>query len=203
MYPKELFTSGLRKKNKMICKNCKKSVLDGFIRFEKEENGVILYSSRCLCCGCSFFVIENRADGIRDIFYPQINRNVVKTDSKRVFSSYIPSPIMIKENRELIEKEKVDGDIVVGFDGWEDVVIEKKLAYPWYMTKTSPPILDVVISDICFSCCAEDVVYSFPPSVLCKVKYRLLGDRDKSFFSEMEKYIFSNEKTVYIGVKNE
>ena len=109
---------------------------------------------------------------------------------------------MVEDYKNKILSLKKKNDIVIGFDGWEDIVIDKSLAGGWYMTYNSPPVLDVAVincSNRCFG--VPNIFMSYFPSPLLNGKVKIIDDRDVCFFEKSRNVMLDEKRVFYIGIK--
>ena len=209
-----VFTSGLkqRKKKKMSkfvqCIRCGASVVPRAIDkidYIYKDNDLIICNDRCKECGEKYFYIE-KSRTLYEIIFPHIDYGFCKPlkTINNIYTSYIPIPSLIDEYKEKILSIKTSKDVVIGFDGWEDIVINKELAGGWYMTYNSPPVLDVAVINCKNHCFGDPKVFmAYFPTPLLKDKVEIIDGRDVEFFSGMRNVMLDEKRTFYIGIKEE
>lgn len=192
--------------NSFICKRCGSHVIAStlnYINHIYKDNTIVTSEGSCRVCGCHFFYIY-KSHTLDEAVFPYEDYGFCKRlkNISKIYTSYIPIPELVDENREIIKSIRKKDDVVIGFDGWEDIVINKKLAGGWYMTYNSPPILDVAVincSNYCFG--DPEIIMSYFPTPILIGKVKMLNNRDLSFFDSKRNVMLDEKRSFYIGIK--
>lgn len=168
-----------------------------------KDNRIITSNGKCSKCGERYFYIE-KSKTLYEIVFPFLDYGFCKPLKKleNIYTSYIPIPSLVEEYKEKILSIKKKNDIVIGFDGWEDIVIDKSFAGGWYMTYNSPPVLDVAIincSNRCFG--VPNIFMSYFPTPLLDGKVKIIDNRDVDFFGNHSGVMLDEKRTFYLGIK--
>ena len=192
--------------NIFLCKRC--GVRNSVKNINKKpyiykDNVIKTSSDRCYNCGCIYFYV-GVSETLEEVLFPYEDHGYKKElkNVNKIYSSYIPVPGLINEYKECILKEKTSNDLVVGFDGWEDIVIDKELAGGWYMTYNSPPILDVALincSTYCFG--NPTIVMSYFPSPILYGNVKIFMDKTVEYFESMRSIMLKEKRNFYIGIR--
>lgn len=188
------------------CLRCGASVTPRIVNridYIYEDNELMICNDKCKKCGEKYFYIE-KSKTLYEIFFPYFNYGFCKPlkTIENIYTSYIPIPSLVDEYKEKILSIKKKNDVVIGFDGWEDIVIDKRLAGGWYMTYNSPPVLDIAVincTNYCFG--LPKVFMAYFPTPLLKDKVEILDNRDAEFFKGMRNIMLDEKRTFYIGIK--
>jgi ribosomal protein S27AE len=168
-----------------------------------KDNKLTISNDRCPTCGERFFYVE-KSRTLYEIIFPYLDYGFCKhlKNLDNIYTSYMPIPSLVEDYKNKILSLKKKNDIVIGFDGWEDIVIDKSLAGGWYMTYNSPPVLDVAVincSNRCFG--VPNIFMSYFPSPLLNGKVKIIDDRDVYFFEKSRNVMLDEKRVFYIGIK--
>lgn len=192
--------------NAFICKSCGSQIVASTLNYVNhiyKDNLLATSEGSCRNCGCRFFYIY-KSITLDEAVFPYEDYGFCKRlkSISKIYTSYIPIPEFIEDNKKLIKSIAKKNDIVIGFDGWEDIVIGKELAGGWYMTYNSPPILDVALincSNYCFG--DPEIIMSYFPTPILVNKVKMLDNRDLSFFESKRNVMLDEKRSFYIGIK--
>ena len=193
--------------SKMVqCLRCGASIVPintNKINYIYSDNELIVCNDSCKECGERYFYME-KSRTLYETIFPYIDYGFCKPlkTIENIYTSYIPIPSLASEYKDRILSLKTKEDIVIGFDGWEDVVIDKRLSGGWYMTYNSPPVLDVAVIN-CSNCCFGNpkIFMSYFPTPLLNGRVKILDDRDADFFSGMRNIMLDEKRTFYLGIR--
>ena len=200
----------MNKDKRVICKKCHRGnyIYPGEtnkIKYLYNDNILVYKECRCPYCETRYYYFSH--NNVEDIIFLDESVNkYINLNFKNLYVSYVPIPSLKDENRKIIESVKEKKDFTIGFDGWEDIVLDKKLAGEWYLTANPPPRLDLEVYTICTSMRhAPDVYYSYFPSPMLEsvgIKPYIMDGRDIKFFDERKKELFSKNMDIYIGTRS-
>ena len=168
-------------------------------------NNLITSEGNCRRCGARFFYIEKTAT-LNETVFPDEDHGFCKRLKKidKIYTSYMPVQNLVEEYKDKIVSAKTGDDVVIGFDGWEDIVLDKRLAGGWYMTYNSPPILDVAVincSNHCFG--NPEIIMSYFPTPILNGKVNILDGRGPEYFDSMRNVMLDEKRTFYLGIRTE
>jgi hypothetical protein len=188
------------------CPGCGSSIVPRAldrINYIYKDNILITCNGRCKNCGERFFYIE-KSNTLYDIVFPKFDYGFCKQVRGvcNIYTSYIPILPLVEEYKNRILELKKNNDIVIGFDGWEDIVIDKKLAGGWYMTYNSPPILDIAILNcINKSFGRPNIIMSYFPSPMLNGSVSILDNKTVDFFESKRSVMLDEKRDFYIGIR--
>lgn len=193
--------------NNYICKTCGRAGYIGptkTIKHVYESNLVDVFFGDCLRCGGRVAFVKSPL--IEEFIFPDFR--IVEAQSAEVnniYVSYVPIYSFLEENKSIILEKKKSDDIIIGFEGWEDYVLDRSISGGWYMTQNSPPMLDVAVNQIrSYMTGNRNILYSYFPSALVSglsLKYSLIDCRGVAFFEETKHLMIEQYRNFYIGVK--
>lgn len=196
--------------NNCLCEVCKRMLYVDrakTIKHVYKDNELGVFFGRCFVCNSRFGYFEKGSIN-EFVFVDKIIPQILTMSGQKIrdiYISYTPVYSFLEENKRIILENKKNDDIVIGFDGWEDVVLNKDLAGSWFLTQNSPPMLDVYVYQLKrFVFSQGDVIYSYFPSPMVEeleIKYSILDDRDFEFFDRTRKLMIERYRKFYIGVK--
>lgn len=193
--------------NSFICRRCGSHIeakIFNNINYIYNDNRLRTSSGSCWKCGCKYFYIY-KSNTLDEVVFQEEDYGFCKKlkNISRIYTSYIPIPEMMEENSNLIKSIVGKDDIVIGFDGWEDIVIDKDLAGGWYMTYNSPPILDVAVINCSNYCFGEPEIFmSYFPTPILDGKVKLINNRNVDFFESKRSVMLDEKRTFYIGIRD-
>lgn len=173
------------------------------INYLYKDNELKTSSGSCWKCGSQFFYIE-KSRTLYETVFPYENYGFCKPlkNIRNIYTSYIPIASLVDEYKDKILSLKTKDDIIIGFDGWEDIVIDKRLAGGWYMTYNSPPVLDVAIINCRTHCFGVPEVYmAYFPTPMLDGTVKIIDDRTVDFFEEKRNVMLDEKRNFYIGIK--
>lgn len=188
------------------CPSCGSSIVPRTLNRIKhiyDNNVLTVCNSKCISCGERFFYIE-KSNTLYDIVFPGVDYGFCKQtrNVNNIYTSYIPILPLVSEYKDRILELKKENDIVIGFDGWEDIVIDKSLAGGWYMTYNSPPILDVaIINCINKSFGKPNIIMSYFPSPVLSGIASVLDNKTVDFFESKRSIMLDEKRDFYIGIR--
>jgi hypothetical protein len=188
------------------CKTCGEAILPRVINkvnYLYKDNNLMVCHGRCPTCGERYSYIEKSATLYETVF-PFKDYGFCKPTKSinNIYTSYVPVVSLVNEYKNKILSIKTKDDVVIGFQGWEDIVIDKKLAKGWYMTYNSPPILDVAVIN-CMTHCfgAPNVFMSYFPSPILEGKVSIIDNKTIDYFEEKRNVMLDEKRVFYIGIK--
>jgi hypothetical protein len=173
------------------------------INYIYKDNELIVCSDKCKVCGERFFYIE-KSNTLYETVFPNFDYGYSKPlkNIDRIYTSYIPVPRLVDEYKNKIMSMKTNRDVVIGFDGWEDIVIDKRLAGGWYMTYNSPPILDVAVINCKIHCFGvPNIFMSYFPTPILNGVVSIIDNRTVDFFENQRNVMLDEKRNFYIGIK--
>lgn len=173
------------------------------INYLYKDNELKTSNGNCGKCGSQFFYIE-KSRTLYETVFPLENYGFCKPlkNIRNIYTSYIPIASLVDEYKDKILSLKTKDDIVIGFDGWEDIVVDKRLAGGWYMTYNSPPVLDVAIINCRTYCFGVPEVYmAYFPTPILDGTVKIIDDRTVDFFEEKRNVMLDEKRNFYIGIK--
>lgn len=192
-----------------VCKTCGRREYFGPLKTIEHvygDNLVDVFFGRCLFCGSRATFVGKK--NIEEVVFPDfpIVNDIKKYEIGDIYVSYVPIYSFIEENKRIILENKKNDDIIIGFNGWEDYVLDKELAGSWYMTQNSPPILDVFVCQMKkMTFGTGKVIYSYFPSIAMNdmgMEYKIINGRGVDFFGKMRGMMLEQHREFYVGVKN-
>lgn len=192
--------------NSFVCKRCGskgEAKIMNHIEYLFKGNEMITSEGVCRRCGTRFFYIE-KTDTLSETVFPDEDYGFCKRlkSINKIYTSYMPVLDFVQEYKDKILSTRTKNDVVIGFDGWEDIVIDKSLAGGWYMTYNSPPILDVAVincSNYCFG--DPEIVMSYFPTPILSGKVKILDNRTVEYFEKARTVMLDEKKTFYLGIR--
>lgn len=190
-----------------VCRGCGRSNYFGRpneINYVFDNNAIYAINGKCNYCMEPFFYESVKGKPLEQFLF--LNQNGVlffKKKATKILCTY--TPILKDSDRikefTLLNKEEY---ISVGFNGYEDLVLNKEILGNWYMTLNTNPAYDIFVYSIYLGICQPDVILSYVPSPLLKmnnIDYKYIFDRDEGFYKEESKSIIDVYKELYVGIK--
>lgn len=177
------------------------------VKYIFEDNKIGIYRGSCMTCKIPYICIEDVNAEFSEIVFPSANyfgETLCPFDFNRIIVSYIPVVSERDNNKREILSIRKDGDMVIGSDGWEDVVVDKSMLGSWNMTRNSPPIFDILINEMVRkSFGKKEILSSYflsPVSYLLGYTYSLINGRTVDYFKNIR--VMKKFQNLYVGVEN-